>query len=187
MLLHESEADRGRRRNQDCKRYIPEGHFTLCFTETVQLHNDSMQHQMSIAIANANRYRRPDGTIDRSGDSRSANPLPAHKLGPKANTGAINAGLRALDRSGKPCRKWERKGVQIKSFTGLLWDMPSWKAPLRHSAFSGDVKSDSTGSSDAKPIGSSALPSEHSNSGVDGGDPMAMNGIESSPAPPVAT
>lgn len=59
--------------------------------------------------------------------------------------------------------------------------MPSWKAPTRDS-FAGDVKSDSTGSSEVKPVGSSALPSERSNSGVD----VVMNGVESSPAPPVA-
>lgn len=140
--------------------------------------------------SHANIHYRPDGTIDRSHDSKgpsvpAPNPVPTHKLGPKANTGAINAGLRALDRTGKPCRKWERKGVQIKSFTGMFWGMPSWKAPSRDSTFSGDVKSETTGSSDLKPNGSSALPSEQSNSGVDGGDPMLTNGLESSPAPPV--
>ena len=136
---------------------------------------------------------RPDGTIDRSHDGApkraavTATPgaIPAHKLGPKANTGAINAGLRALDRSGKPCRKWERKGLQLKSFTGATWAMPSWKAPERSSSFAGDVKSDSTGSSELKPNGSSALPSERSNSGNDGGDVSMLNGIESSPAPPI--
>lgn len=138
------------------------------------------------SIPHANVHSRPDGTIDRSGDTtKTVNPVPVHKLGPKANTGAINAGLRALDRSGKPCRKWERKGVQIKSFTGMMWGMPSWKAPTRDS-FAGDVKSDSTGSSEAKPVGSSALPSEHSNSGIDGADTTMMNGLESSPAPPIA-
>ena len=69
----------------------------------------------------------------------------------------------------------------------MMWGVPSWKAPARQSAFSSsDVKTDSTGSSEAKPIGSSALPSERSNSGNDGGDPMVLNGMESSPAPPVA-
>ena len=67
-----------------------------------------------------------------------------------------------------------------------MWDMGSWKAPSRDSAFSGDVQSDSLGSSDMKPNGSSALPSEQSNSGADGGDVMMTNGLESSPAPPVA-
>ncbi|KAK3701631.1 hypothetical protein LTR37_015382 [Vermiconidia calcicola] len=134
--------------------------------------------------------RLADGTIDhvnpnKQGPFTAPNPVSTHKLGPKANTGAINAGLRALDRSGKPCRKWERKGVQIKSFTGMQWDMPSWKAPSRD-PFSGDVKSDSTGSSDLKPNGSSALPSDRSNSGMDNGDVTMTNRIESSPAPAVA-
>lgn len=49
-----------------------------------------------------------------------------HKLGPKANTGFINANLRALDRTGTPCRRWARKGFQVKSFTGHAWELPSW-------------------------------------------------------------
>ena len=131
---------------------------------------------------------RPDGTIDRSQDKKGVavagrNPIPSHKLGPQANTGAINAGLRALDRSGKPCRKWDRKPLSLKSFTGTAWAMPSWKAPARDASFSGDVKSDTTGSSELKMNGSSALPSEHSHAE---GDTMMTNGIESSPAPPVA-
>ncbi|KAI5293839.1 hypothetical protein KEM56_005956, partial [Ascosphaera pollenicola] len=48
-----------------------------------------------------------------------------HKLGPKANTGAINAGLRALDRTGTPCRKWTRKTFRLKSFTGVVWEVPT--------------------------------------------------------------
>ncbi|KAL8808194.1 MAG: hypothetical protein Q9182_000258 [Xanthomendoza sp. 2 TL-2023] len=54
---------------------------------------------------------------------------PAHKLGPKANQGAINAGLRALDRTGKPCRKWEKNGFRLKTFTGIAWELPTWRAP----------------------------------------------------------
>lgn len=125
---------------------------------------------------------RPDGTIDHSADKAkpgNGGTVPAHKLGPKANTGAINAGLRALDRSGKPCRRWERKGLQLKSFTGTLWNMPSWRAP----EFPGDVKSDSTGgSSDVKE--SSAVASERSNGAGEAaaGDAMV---VESSPAPAV--
>lgn len=53
----------------------------------------------------------------------------AHKLGPKASMGAINAGLRALDRSGKPCRKWNKGGFQLKTFTGVVWEIPRWTAP----------------------------------------------------------
>ncbi|KAM5432913.1 hypothetical protein McanMca71_005550 [Microsporum canis] len=66
------------------------------------------------------------------GETPSRPPPPAHhRLGPKANQGAINACLRALDRTGKPCRKWERKSFQLKSFTGVLWQVPSWGAPPR--------------------------------------------------------
>jgi hypothetical protein len=68
---------------------------------------------------------REDGTID-----QSAKAATVHKLGPKANQGAINAGLRALDRSGKPCRKWARGGFTLKSFTGVVWEIPRWTAPV---------------------------------------------------------
>lgn len=71
-------------------------------------------------------YPREDGTID-----QSAKTATVHKLGPKANQGAINAGLRALDRSGKPCRKWSRGGFTLKSFTGVVWEIPRWTAPPR--------------------------------------------------------
>ncbi|KAL8654483.1 MAG: hypothetical protein Q9226_003415 [Calogaya cf. arnoldii] len=63
--------------------------------------------------------------------------IPAHKLGPKANQGAINAGLRALDRTGKPCRKWEKNGFRLKTFTGVAWELPTWRAPPK-SLGSGD-------------------------------------------------
>ena len=61
--------------------------------------------------------------------------------------------------------------------------MPSWNAQTRDSAFSGDVKSDSTGSSGMKPNSSSALASEQDHMDVDGPDQMLANGLESSPAP----
>ncbi|KYG45679.1 hypothetical protein M433DRAFT_45170, partial [Acidomyces richmondensis BFW] len=127
--------------------------------------------------------RLPDGTIDRSHDTSKPNAAPAHRLGPKANTGNINANLRALDLTGRPCRRWERKPLQIKSFTGTVWGMRSWKAPRREESFPGDVKSDSTGSSELKPNESSAVASERSNSNMGHGEPVPMNGIESSPAP----
>ncbi|KAL8722225.1 MAG: hypothetical protein Q9225_001270 [Loekoesia sp. 1 TL-2023] len=56
----------------------------------------------------------------------AGNTAPAHKLGPKANQGAINARLRALDRTDKPCRKWQKSGFRIKTFTGVTWELPSW-------------------------------------------------------------
>ncbi|KAJ5457550.1 hypothetical protein N7475_008938 [Penicillium sp. IBT 31633x] len=120
----------------------------------------------------------------------------AQRLGPKANTGAINAGLRALDRSGSACRKWERKPLQLRSFTGIMWQLPSWRTP-------GNPKSDSSadskaaalesGDSDTKPMlnvpgtdtanGSSAVPSEKSNSGDGDVTPAPSHLVEpSSPA-----
>lgn len=62
-----------------------------------------------------------DGTLE----PRAA----AHRLGPKANQGAINAGLRALDRTGKPCRKWTKGSFQLKTFTGVQWQINRWTAP----------------------------------------------------------
>ncbi|KAF2091267.1 hypothetical protein K490DRAFT_62588 [Saccharata proteae CBS 121410] len=100
-------------------------------------------------------------------------PVSTQKLGPKANQGAINAGLRALDRSGKPCRKWEKKGFQLKSFTGVNWTVPTWRTPKKSAVDeNGDVKSDTTGSSEtAKVNESSALASEKSSSGGNLGTP----------------
>ncbi len=105
---------------------------------------------------------------------------PSHKLGPKANQGAINAGLRALDRSGAPCRRWERKPFQLKSFTGVVWGLSSWRAPkAAQTAGSSSEEANGvavavvstangtgTGDSDSKanPM-SSAVPSEKSNAG----------------------
>ncbi|CCF32732.1 hypothetical protein CH063_05057 [Colletotrichum higginsianum] len=71
------------------------------------------------------KARLEDGTIDPNARAGAA----GHKLGPKANQGAINAGLRALDRSGKPCRKWAKGGFTLKSFTGIVWEVPRWVAP----------------------------------------------------------
>lgn len=83
-----------------------------------------------------------------------------HKLGPKANQGAINAGLRALDRSGKPCRKWSKKPFQLKSFTGIVWDVPSWRG-TENLKVNGDQSNDirdisQQSSSDIKPNESDA-------------------------------
>lgn len=110
------------------------------------------------------------------------------KLGPKANMGAINAGLRALDRTGKPCRKWEKKGFQLRSFTGVAWDVPTWRAPKKAAIFPDDVKSDSAGSIDSKPKDESSAISDKSGALLDAGTPAppALNGLASSPAPVAA-
>ncbi|KAI1109276.1 INO80 complex, subunit Ies4 [Nemania sp. NC0429] len=74
------------------------------------------------------KARLEDGTIDPNGRAGGG---AGHKLGPKANQGAINAGLRALDRTGAPCRKWTKGGFRLKSFTGVLWEIPRWTAPSK--------------------------------------------------------
>jgi len=122
-------------------------------------------------------------------DPNSKGPFPAApavpKLGPKANLGTINANLRALDRTGKPCRKWAKKGFQIRSFTGVVWDVSTWRAPSKAAVFAEDVKSDTTGSSDSKPKDESSAISERSGANGDGSTPVppALNGIASSPTP----
>ncbi|KAF1813679.1 DUF1711-domain-containing protein [Eremomyces bilateralis CBS 781.70] len=112
------------------------------------------------------------------------------KLGPKANQGAINAGLRALDRTGKPCRKWERKGFSVKSFTGVVWEAPTWRAPKKavNLDANGEVQSDA--SSEVKGEGeaqmASVVQSENGTSGSNAETPGMVGGFTSSPAPVAA-
>ncbi|KAK6851082.1 hypothetical protein PG990_008025 [Apiospora arundinis] len=131
--------------------------------------------------------RLEDGSIDPSSRAGGA----YHKLGPKANQGAINAGLRALDRSGKPCRRWAKGGFRLKSFTGVLWEVPRWTAPPK--SLPESVNPDSTGSADSSNKENnkegSQLKSEHSNSAADGEQQSVAPSMvaASSPAPmPVA-
>jgi len=119
----------------------------------------------------------------------------ATRLGPRANTGAINAGLRALDRTGAPCRRWERQPLKLRSFTGILWQLPSWRGHSMTKSESGESKVAvlESGDSDTKAgltapgtdtgNGSSAVPSEKSNSGDGDSTPAPSNIVEaSSPA-----
>jgi hypothetical protein len=149
------------------------------------LHNHTPPNPLCVLTLKS----RADGTIDRAAEGTKKGPfggvaaIATHKLGPKANTGAINAGLRALDRSGKPCRRWERKGIQLKSISGVAWTVGSWAAPLKdNSSFSGDVKSENSSSSQADNarLASSALPSDRS---ISGGAAKVDTALESSPAP----
>lgn len=114
-----------------------------------------------------------------------AAPAPIAKLGPKANMGIINQNLRALDRTGKfKCRKWQKKGFKIRSFTGVVWEVPSYKAHPRDGSFADDVKSDSTGSSDSKIKDESSAISEKSGLNGDGTPaPTQPDAAASSPAP----
>jgi hypothetical protein len=127
---------------------------------------------------------REDGSIDHS----RLMPAP-HKLGPKANQGAINAGLRALDRSGAPCQKWERKEFQLKSFTGVFWEVSTWRTPKsKNPERDSEVKEGAaeTGDSDSKANNSgSVVPSEKSNSGDGDLTPLPAS-IANSPTPTIA-
>ncbi|KIY02366.1 uncharacterized protein Z520_02504 [Fonsecaea multimorphosa CBS 102226] len=132
--------------------------------------------------------RLDDGTIDHGG-MKGSTPVginAGHKLGPKANQGAINAGLRALDRSGAPCRKWSKKPFTLKSFTGVVWELASWRGQERPQAPNGEESSDNNqvsqqGSSDVKPNESDVA--MDSNAG-DQADTMLMSTpAASSPAP----
>lgn len=46
--------------------------------------------------------------------------------GPRPGLGAVNAQLRALDRTGKPCRKWTKQPIHLKSFTGFKYTLYGW-------------------------------------------------------------
>lgn len=132
---------------------------------------------------------REDGTLEPTR-------VNAHRLGPKANQGAINAGLRALDRSGKPCRKWAKGSFQLKTFTGVQWQIHRWTAPPKPKSVDTATPEDIPASGPVSASGSSKenkeavdqpAKSENSNSGGD----VEMQSIPSvqasSPAPmPIA-
>lgn len=134
---------------------------------------------------------REDGTIDPNGRQNGGT---YHKLGPKANQGAINAGLRALDRSGAPCRKWAKGGFRVKSFTGVIWEIPRWTAPPKPkpettSEDSAAASAESSNKENNNNKEGSQMKSENSGSQVEGERPtsMAPSVNASSPAPmPVA-
>lgn len=128
-----------------------------------------------------------DGAIEPNGKPNGgAVTNGTHKLGPKANQGAINAGLRALDRSGTPCRRWQRKPIQIKSFTGVVWELRSWRAPRptlpnEDSHESRDVSQPSGSKANDS---STAMESEKSNAGENGAGPLKdLTPAASSPVP----
>ncbi|KAI5860247.1 DUF1711-domain-containing protein [Durotheca rogersii] len=129
--------------------------------------------------------RLEDGSIDPNGRAGGG---AYHKLGPKANQGAINAGLRALDRSGAPCRRWNKGGFRVKSFTGVVWEIPRWTAPPKTKPeVTPDESAASAESSNKENKEGSQMKSEHSNSHADGEQPSVAPSVNaSSPAPPAA-
>jgi hypothetical protein len=142
-----------------------------------------------LVLTDTNLLNREDGTIDNSGRVPGPGPTTTHKLGPKASLGAINAGLRALDRTGKPCRRWERRPLQLKSFTGVVWQLPTWRTPNTkkiEEPSEGKGATTPTGESDSKANNSvSAVGSEKSNSGDGDVTPLPTHAA-SSPAPVIA-
>ncbi|KAG0646175.1 INO80 complex subunit 4 [Hyphodiscus hymeniophilus] len=131
------------------------------------------------------KARLEDGSIDHSATVPRAPNGTAHKLGPKANQGAINAGLRALDRTGKPCRKWQKGGFKVKSFTGVTWEIPRWKAPPKISVENKPAESSTSGDSSKENKDASQVESEKSNSGpeIEVVNSTAPSQLASSPAP----
>jgi hypothetical protein len=133
---------------------------------------------------------REDGTGDNpngNGKGPSTTGTTAtHKLGPKANQGAINAGLRALDRSGKPCRKWQKSSFKIKTFTGTVWEIPRWSAPPKVKINGESDGSTSSGDSSKENKENSQIESDKSNSAgdIEMGSTASIN--PSSPAPVIA-
>lgn len=134
-------------------------------------------------------FYREDGTGDTNSNNgkgpTTVGPTAAHKLGPKANQGAINAGLRALDRSGTPCRKWQKSSFKIKTFTGREWEIPRWSAPPKVK-INGESEESASGDSSKENKESSQLDSEKSNSAGDLeiGSTASIN--PSSPAPAIS-
>lgn len=128
-------------------------------------------------------YSSDDGT----GEPVSGRTGGGHKLGPKANQGAINAGLRALDRSGKPCRKWAKGSFQLKSFTGITWEISRWTAPPKKAPESGNEDSaapsaDNSSGKENKENAQGVNSTGNSNSGADVDNRSALSN-HASPAP----
>lgn len=133
-----------------------------------------------------NLFHSEDGTAESPGaNPKGPGAAAVHKLGPKANQGAINAGLRALDRSGPPCRKWQKGGFRIKSFTGTTWEIPRWRAPPKV-IINGQSEGSTPESSGKENKENSQVDSDKSNGvqDIDIGSSASMPA--SSPAPPIS-
>lgn len=131
-------------------------------------------------------FHSEDGAVESPcGNPKGSGAGAAHKLGPKANQGAINAGLRALDRSGAPCRKWQKGGFSIKSFTGTTWEIPRWRAPPKVT-INGQSEGSASGSSSKENKEHSQIDSEKSNGLLDADIRSSASMQASSPAPPIS-
>lgn len=106
-----------------------------------------------------------------------ATTIPTHKLGPKANQGAINARLRALDRTNTPCRRWTKSTFQVKTFTGVIWQIPSWRAPK-------PPKVDAVGENGEPSLPTSNTQSKENNSSHVGSEKSRVNDVPLAPSSP---
>ena len=185
-------ASRARRRRQDCEytpfnwSYIRRSHVAVSGRICIDLSQRfKTANSLDCKVANSS-CNREDGSIDHSSTApRAPNATAAHKLGPKANQGAINAGLRALDRSGKPCRKWQKGSFTLKSFTGVVWEIPRWTAPpkIRTEGTSGDSASGDSSKENKDNSQLASEKSEKSNGGADIELGSTASNNASSPAP----
>jgi hypothetical protein len=72
---------------------------------------------------------------DGNGGSGAGTPVPVEKEkekakpGPKTNPGTQNAGLRALDRSGRPTRRWKRVEYPVHTCSGYTFRTSMWITP----------------------------------------------------------
>jgi len=71
---------------------------------------------------------------ENGGGSGAGTPAPATekekvKSGPKANPGGINAQLRALDRTGRPTRKWTKVPFPVQTCSGYTFYSTTWVTP----------------------------------------------------------
>ena len=64
------------------------------------------------------------------------------KPGPKANPGGINAGLRALDRSGKRTRRWQKVKYPVHTCSGYVFHTTTWISPGIHPLNGEECKAD---------------------------------------------
>jgi hypothetical protein len=182
MVLRNQEASQVQRKRHACKYSNPS--CPIAFL-------DPRSQLLGSAVFTSDRFtnhqcNREDGSIDHSSTApRAANATAAHKLGPKANQGAINAGLRALDRSGKPCRKWHKGSFKLKSFTGVVWEIPRWKAPPKVTV-EGNSDGSASGESSKENKDNSQIESEKSNNGVDVEMGSTASHNVSSPAPSIS-
>lgn len=153
---------------------------SLCKERDLKCKTTPASQDVSGAIANildSGENGRIDGRTA-AAKAMGYNPA-AHKLGPKANQGVINEKLRALDRTNKPCRRWQKTGFKIRSFTGRSWELPTWRTPQQRE-FGEAAESRGSSSSETR-NGNGKEGASSSNVGSDKSPAGENMGVTSSP------